>query len=165
ISTQIMPKENILRPPREKNLPESALQTLGELLGPLLVGGCRIRLDFAADRGGHLEIPLHGTEPGGVEGVPSLAHHDGLQVLEPLENGLVGLPKTCDLALQVVRGSAKLALGGLEGQPTAKSLGGDRRDGDQDPDPGDGHGWHPFDLWYGDIPGRAAGSASLEIVR
>src|SRR4051794_8856543 len=130
---QIEPKGNIAWPPL-------TLQSLRELLGPLLVGGGRVLFDLAADRGGHLEITLHGTQARSVKGVPGLAHHDGFQVLEPLEDGLMGLAKTGHLTLQVIRRDANLALSGLKLQPTTKSLHGDSRDRDQDPDPGDGHG-------------------------
>src|SRR5262249_3521794 len=69
---------------------------------------------------------------------------DRLQVLEPLEDGLVGPAEVRDLALQLAGRGAELALRGLKAQPTAENPGADRHDGNQDPDPGHRHVRLPF---------------------
>src|SRR4051794_4050066 len=124
---QIEPKGNIAWPPL-------TLQPLRELHGPLLVGGGRVLFDLAADRGGHLEITLHGTQARSVKGVPGLAHHDGFQVLNALLEGLVDLAQLRDLTVELVGGGAELALRGLELHPLFEGPGEDSRDGDENPD-------------------------------
>src|SRR3954468_1548692 len=133
------PPEKYLRTGREMvsgvSRKLSALQPLGELLGPLLVGGGRVRsFQLAAGHRGHLEITLGGSEAVVVKGVPGLAPHDGLQVLNALLEGLVDLAQLRDLTVELVGGGAELALRGLELHPLFESPGEDSRDGDENPD-------------------------------